>query len=1143
MVLGRWWSGIAKASLVLAVAAWPVSAQGARPWSPAPSPQGDPSKASPSPTVKGAWAAHVELGLADLLDLRTARTSPAGKGLTGPTLSLAPIKTTTPDPIQGTTGLRFDGPHVLTRLASSETFTPLERVVRASATTEAASDPRLEVGAEFLVEPAEGDFWCYLRVLDVAVDRVHLEVASVPETVPSLRRSPAGLRVSSTGGVFRLRWDRPSADTDATYRVRRRLTAGDPVRGAGDPAGWAKDGVKKAPQPSSPAAEWKTLAIVRGGEFTEEDAPWGEIYHYEVARCDGDGRVPPGVLGRVIQAARVETPGEWALGVDTGGRVDLVSGRLVGPDDVAHIEVLSGATGSFAFKPIDGVRFALEQKTSLVQNGSWWLTPGTDRRHVAGRTAMVAPGSELQFRLPDGTLGRLSIEADRGSVCRLRRQLAMGGGRLLPRSPSGSPEVQRTGAGDVELRFPDLDRGAGVDPGRVILVAEREVLFGQGDWSILTESAAGSRAMVLSGLFDGPSSIVRLRFRHRLRSGGLSHPSGPLDLLSAGLDGAGPDRSRRRALLDEALAGVDAEDFQRRLESRGVLLALGDDARGPLMELARGPRSPRALAAQSILEAIESADGSGAGLVRRFRRRALELAVEAPRLRELSDAERVALFDRLEPELRFEGPGERLHGLLRFIDRAERGVLRGEATPGDLRDDCEVARVWARAVAQTEPDPGARKVAGFAATLGVVPSMGSFEAERSAFLPDGTAVPDDSPLPGASWTDLPGAAEELAWQLESRPELADLDFGPPLAQLLYWLRSADGTSGRWGGESDARLFDYDARTAELCLRLVERARAADDPRPLLEAAAGLVGGEAVELLARREVSDRRLASPSREASLRRSVLIETPSLELLEVALGEAADRAARRAPGEPVEGVDILLPPGIYEDASGAPARTLEILASGVRLMPSAPGAKVEVRAALLVRGARDVVLQDLTLISAASTALNVLEGGHLVLLRSKVGSAGTVVFLQHSDMEMTESRLEGVPAMGKAPQWAIRELGRCRLSVRSSYLNAGSIYLSDESENTMDRSVLDAGARTLIQAPRAGHLVARECLLRGTNLGLYHVDRGVLAGVAIDVPRDPLGRQPGGLRVGPRFFHLVGEGQVVPPTMRLDVEPLQPR
>lgn len=1077
------------------------------------------------------WASRVELGLAGTLDLDTLKVVPAGETPSGPALSLVPTKIATPDPIQGITGLRFDGPHLVRRLDPARSSTKPDEVLRSSVLPDEASDQQLMIGAEFIVEPADGDAWCYLRVLDVARDRVRLEAARAPRRRVALRRAPAGLRASATGGVFRLRWDRSDAAPGGTFRVRRRLP---PVAAAGR----GGDGAKEESKGPAAGERWETVALVRGGEFTEEGAPWGEVRHYEVVPCDEDGRALPGFLGREVHVARVDTPGEWSLGVDTGGRVDLVSGRVVGPDDLAHIEVHSGATGSFALRPVGEVRFALEQKSSVSNQGGWWLNPGSDPRYVPGRTAMVAPGGELQFRLPDGTLGRLTLDEGRGTTCRLRRQLAMDGARMLPRPPGSSPEVKRGGRGDLRLSFPELDRRAGVDPERVVLVVEKEILFGQGDWTILGESEPGSRSMFLAGVLDEAAPITRVRFRHRLVVGGLSHPSAPLDLLSDGKGG-----ERRRALLEAALAAVDAEDFQQRLEARGVLLALGDDARDPLTQLAREGRSPRALAAQSILEAIESADGSGAGLARRFQRRALELAAESPRLSKLSEEDRAALFEELAPELGFEQPGERLHGLLSFLDRAERGVARGAEAPGDLREDCEVARVWALAFAQTEPDAGARKLADFVATLGATPSMASFEAERPAFLPDGSARIPESPLPGASWTDLPGAAEELAWQLESRPELADLEFGPPLAQLLHQLRSAELHDGSWGGETDARLFDYDARTAELCLRLVERARTAADPRALLEAAAGLAGGEAAVLHALREVSDRRLASPSAVQGGRRAVLIEEPSLELLEVALGEAADRAASRAPGEAVEGLDILLSPGVYEDPSGAPTRTLEILAPGVRLMPSDPGAKVELRAALRVRGARDVVLQDLTLISPATTAINVLEGGHLVLLRSMVAGVGTIVFLQQGDLEATGSRLEGLPGSGKPPQWAVRELGRCRMFLRASYLDAGSIYLSDESENSMDRCVLDAGSRTLIQAPRAGHLAARECLLRGSNLGLYHVERGVLAGVVIDVPRDPLGRQPSGLRIGPRYFHLVGEGQVVPPSMRLETDPLQRR
>ncbi len=1091
----------------------------------------DPAAGSPIAAAPGSsWAARVELGLADVLDLRAAQVVPLGVEPTGPTLSLAPVKVALPDPIQAFTGLRLDGPHASTCISAGGSESLGERVPRSAESLTGPSATRLTIGAEFLVEPIDEDFWCYLRVLDVAIDRVELEVASVPQSLAALQRSPADLRVSSTGGVFRLRWESPASAPRATYRVRRRLAVVAP------PAD-GRDGVKKGSTLERPRPRWETLALVQGGEFTDENAPWGEVVHYEVVRTDEAGDVVPGQLGRVIRAARVDTPGEWALRVETGSRVDLVSGRVVGPDDLAHIELYSGAAGAFALKPVGEVRFALEQKSAIVNDRRWWLPPGSDRRFVPGRTTTVAMGGELQFQLPDGTLGRLTLEELDGSTCRLRRQLSLEGDRLLPRPPSLSPEVVRAGGESLLLQFAELDRQSGVDGHRVVVVVEKETAFGQGNWSILGETTAGARSIELSRLLNTTAPVVRLRFRHRLTSGGLSHPSLPLDLLPEG-----DTEERRAALLEAALASIGAEDFQRRLDARGVLLVLAEEARAPLIEVAREERSPRALAAQSILEAIESADRGGAGLVRRIRQRALELASEAPRLRALTEGARSELFEALAPSLRSEHPGERLHGLLRFVDRAERGVLRAEGQPGDLRDDCEVARVWALAFAQTEPDPGTSKLAGFVAALGVVPSMASFEAERPAFLPDGTSLAGESPLPGASWTDLPGAAEELAWQLESRPELADLDLGPPLAQLLHRLRTASGIQGQWGGESDARLFDYDVRTAELVLRLVQRAQTSTDPGPLLKAAVGLAGGEAVELLARREVSDRRLASPVEKESRRRVVLLEKPSLELLEAALGEAVDRELLDGPVDGAAGVDILLPSGVYEDSSGAPLRTLEVLGSGVRLMPASPGGEVELKVALRVRSARNVVLQDLALTSEASTAINVLEGGHVVLLRSTIAGAGTVVFLQHSDLEMTESRVVGALS-GKAPQWAIRELGRCRMFIRASYLNAGSLYLSDESENSMDRSVLDAGPRTLIQSPRAGHLVARECLLRGSNMGLYHVDRGVLAGVVIDVPKDPLGRQPGGLRVGSRFFHLVGEGQLLPPSMRLEIEPLQPR
>ncbi|MGD2017918.1 MAG: hypothetical protein PVJ89_07380 [Planctomycetota bacterium] len=1121
------------------VAAWLIAAAGAVPATaavqdgarvPAPAAGNTPA---PAPARGGErWAARLELGLAEALDLTAVRAVPAGAPPAGPSVSLAPVKASVARPLAGTTSLRLDSDAPITRLQPRPLRPLPELVVLADALVGDDATGPLSVGQEFVVQPADAGVWSYLRVVDVGEDRVALEVCTAPLDVGVMVRAPRGLRVADERGAFRLRWDRRESELGVTYRVRRRgPAAAAPARDGG------KGSAEAVPGP------WETLALVTGDQFRDRDAPWGRPVHYEVTAVDGEGRPLQGHLGERVVAARVDTPGEWAFGVTSGARIDLVSGRSVGPDDLAHVEFHSGATGQFSLKPLGEVRFALEQKVAAPGGlERWWLPPASDRRFVPGRTAVVAAGGELEFRLPDGTLGRLALEGGDGPNARLKRHLALDGDRLLPRPPRQRPEVHRTDDDDVELRFAVLGRGLSVPPARVAIVVEKEVAFGQGDWAVVTEGLPGARTVALEGIVGGPTPIVRLRFRHRVESGGLSHPSRPMDLLADGRKG-----ERREALLQTALESIDDEDFQRRLEARGVLVALGDLARGPLAELSRSDRKPRALAAQSILESIESGDGSGAGVARRVHRRALELAREAPRLAALSDEERAALFAAYGPDLRFEEQGERVHSLMRFVDRAERGVMRPDGAPGDLRDDCEIARVWAMALAQTEPDAGARKLATFVADLGAVPSMASFESSRPAFLPDGEPLADVGPLPGASWTDLPGAAEELVWLLERRPELADLEFGPPLAQLLHRLRSPDegaspSAGPAAGGEDDARLFDYDARNAELVLRLLERARSAAEPDALLEAAAQLAGGEEALLLAQREVSDRRLASPSARGFSRRTVELEEPSLDLLEAAMQEVADRQSTADPAAPVEGVDILLPAGVYEDVSGVPNRTLEVLGSGIRLMPARPGAAVEVRAALRVSGARDLVLQDLTLVSETTTAINVIEGGHLVVLDSRVAGAGTVLFLQDGDLEMVGSRVESAGS-GKNPQWAIRELGRCRLYVRASLLDAGSIYVSDESENWLDRTVLDAGSRTLLQSPRAGHLVARECLLRGTNLGLYNVERGVLAGVVIDVPRDPLGRRPSGLRVATRFFHLVGEGQVVPATMRLENEPLRPR
>lgn len=390
-------------------------------------------------------------------------------------------------------------------------------------------------------------------------------------------------------------------------------------------------------------------------------------------------------------------------------------------------------------------------------------------------------------------------------------------------------------------------------------------------------------------------------------------------------------------------------------------------------------------------------------------------------------------------------------------------------------------------------------------------------------------------LSPGTWMELPASAEELAWQLERRAELADLDLGPPLARLLLALRRAQSADTGGAGSGDDRYFDYDARTAELVLRLVGRARTSAEPGALLDAAAALVPGVDLDLASRREVSDRRLASPSADVVPRRTITLEAPDLDLLEGVLGDLASDGRSDA-------VDVLLPAGVYEGGGEPRASQLDVRRSDLRLRPAEEGAAVEIRIGIRVREGRNVVIEGVRVRNDGGAALAVHEGCHAVGLRARFSGAGNAIQVQSGDLELFECVVDGAD-LAKAPQWSVRQLGTARLHGRATRFEAGTLFLSDEGRTWLDRCVVDAGQRTLVQAQRVGTLTARETLFRGENLGLYNVAHGVLAAVVLDVPRDPLGRRPSGLRVSPRYLHLVGEGQSVPGSMKLPAEPFDRR
>ncbi|MEM8710797.1 MAG: hypothetical protein AAGG01_07580, partial [Planctomycetota bacterium] len=191
-----------------------------------------------------------------------------------------------------------------------------------------------------------------------------------------------------------------------------------------------------------------------------------------------------------------------------------------------------------------------------------------------------------------------------------------------------------------------------------------------------------------------------------------------------------------------------------------------------------------------------------------------------------------------------------------------------------------------------------------------------------------------------------------------------------------------------------------------------------------------------------------------------------------------------------------------------------------------------------------RNVVLEDVEIENVVGQALTVLDGGHAVAVGSTLRGAGSVMHLQGGDVELYECRV--LPAESATqPATAARLILASELTSRATLFAAGSLFISSDASVSLDRCVLDAGERMLVQAQDRGELRVRESLLRGTGSGLFRVSDGRLVGTVMDVPRDPLGRLPqsqqgGGLRISPSLFRLVQPGQKVPQAMKLPTEPL---
>jgi hypothetical protein len=938
-----------------------------------------------------------------------------------------------------------------------------------------------------------GDRWGYVRLLEHASTRSRIEVATPRPGAELLLREPALVRVETEPGGFLVTFDGGSADDAAAvsgpWLVERRVV--------GDPA------------------PFEPIATIEATRYFDETAPRGRLLEWRVSRAGAEQR-----FGATARALRAVHPGEWPLPLVVGQRIDLLTGAL----DVAtaHVEVTQVSPPTVVLKPLGATLL-----NTGARQGSWTLPERmTFDPAFEGRLRAFALGNELHALTPEGVQVRLDIVGiDAGGVA-LVRQVALNGERSLPRAPELAS--LSFAADGLDVRASPLT--ADVEwPEHVALVVERELAPDRNDWVTCDEGAPGVRTLnvpqeLVFGDADGAADddaaaaaealpLVRVRVRQRYAFGATSFPSEPRTILRLDPE----DTATRERLADEAIAALEAPEWERRDRARRLLEALGP-AVFPRLEVLLASGTPEA---QRAARAILMAGGAVGG-------RELLLAAEG----------RLAGLESTPPTgLLAQRPAERAYALVSALETAERRV--------DLVAVSE-AFGWAAIVARFDDDAGVR---GFSDMLVALRERGlsggaAFQGDLAALVPSAERVTSGGTRGGAlrAESTLPLEAHVLLRELERHPWLAQREIGPVLGALLAHLRrAARGTA--W----PTTLPDYDVESVDLTLRLVERYVRHGDAR-LLDAARGLfVAGRALDwelaLEGWRASTAQRLAD-ERAPRFERGRVVLTGTLGAAPGIVELEAELANLRQSGW--QYVDLVLPPGDYGKPEGGHWIDLDI--PGLRLL-AGPGPDVEsegvpavvrITSGVRVMGVGDVVLDGVRLEHRAGAALMVLDGAHVVVRGGAVLGMGMGIQAQDSDLELYGSHV-GDLATDRAAQWSVRHLGRGRIVARGTLFTGGSVYVGDFGEPYFERCVFDTGERPVLQAQREGRPIVRECLMRSTAMGLVNVSGGCLAAVVLDVPRDPFGPRPDGLAIDPRWFALIGAGQSVPRELLLERSPLE--
>ncbi|MCA9001028.1 MAG: hypothetical protein KDB61_03825, partial [Planctomycetes bacterium] len=783
------------------------------------------------------------------------------------------------------------------------------------------------------------------------------------------------------------------------------------------------------------------IARVTGGEYLDVDCPRGVLVEYAVQAL-GQAEAP--LRARIV---RQEQPEDWAVELRVGMGIDLLTGDLDGVDSQVEVHQLLG--NQILLRTDDRAPIALQSKYS---GSADWIAPEYSNRTYLPRIRSVDMDSGCFFYLPEsGIYGRLRFRLDEDNRCWMTRNLNLYGTRQLPLPPS-APEVSFDGQSAlVTWTAPSVDEVEDLD--RLRCHVEYEYPVGSGDWAVISQGRALDSELSFPVSVEDSLPLGQVRLQYRYDIGVRSSHGESTQVLWVDPK----DESALNRVLEEALAALESDSYDRRYLGKQVLLQLGERAWPRLLDLVTDGSGASSDLAREILLGPEALE---AGMLQAILQRAAGSLPDADPL----------------PEAWADPDGNvRVRALL--LDFGQPGL-----------------EPWYRLMARMDPDPSVRDLAELLASSPVRPEPASQMNTEGLWAQVNPKQRMSEPWP--DWAvELHGVqARDGAAAIRAVVDGSNLEE----AHCLFALsRSMEGLEG---GAADP------FRAVRLGLDLVEQYRT-QGKAVLLQAIREGVLDSGATLIGWRDLSEFRWTQGPERAPVERSVVrLDSPSLAALQQALDGLETAGTSYA--------DVILPAGVYGAQSGLD-HWVDVKVDGVALIGE-PGVQLEI--GVRATGVRDVILCNLEIRNSGGSAV-AFTGATGSLRNLTLSAAQTPLSLQDSVVELDRCRME--EGGGKAAVYSVRMIGPSILTGRGCDFDAGTLLMGNQGQVYLDRCTLDGGSRPVVQGQSGGTLVMRDCVILGGSMGFQGMNSVLLEGVLSTLRYQTFTTQDGVIQVCPEHVH----------------------